>query len=311
MIDVLILTEDAADYTRHLPGDLEGARLHVAAGEQDLGPEARQAQVALAKPALLARVLDQLPQLRWVQSTFAGVDPLLRSGLRQDYILTGVKGVFGPLMSEYVFGQIIAVERGFAALRAAQRERRWEPRAYRGLSGLTLGVAGLGSIGQHIVATAGHFGMRVVGYRRRPGEVEGVDRVYSGEAFREFAAVPDYLVLVLPATPESHHLVNADTLDAMGAGSWLINVGRGAVVNETALAGALQARRIGGAVLDVFEDEPLAPESPLWDLDNCVVTPHVAAESFPSDIVAIFLENWRRYRAGEPLQHVIDFQRGY
>lgn len=311
MTDVLILTEDAADYTRHLPTSLDGARLHVATGEQDLGPECREAEVALAKPALLARVLDRLPRLRWVQSTFAGVDPLLRPGLRHDYTLTGVKGVFGPLMSEYVFGQIIALERGFEALRAAQRERRWEPLPYRGLSGRTLGVAGLGSIGRHIVATAQHFGMGVVGYRRSPGEVEGVDRVYSGEAFRDFIAVPEYVVLVLPATPESHHVVNADSLAAMGSDSWLINVGRGAVVDEAALAGALQARRIGGAVLDVFEDEPLPPESPLWDLDNCVVTPHVAAESFPSDIVAIFLENWRRYRSGESLQHVIDFQRGY
>ena len=311
MTDVLILSEDAADYTRHLPDRLEGASLHVATGVDGLDPEALSAEVALAKPALLAQVINDMPNLRWVQSTFAGVDPLLREGLRRDYRLTGVKDVFGPLMSEYVFGQIIALERQFEALRAAQRERRWQPRPYRGLTGLTLGVAGLGSIGRHIAATGRHFGMRVLGYRRRPGEVEGVERVYAGDQFRAFLAEPDYVVLILPATAESRHLVDSAALAAMRPEAWLINVGRGAVVDEAALAEALRRGRIGGAVLDVFEQEPLPAESPLWGLDDCIVTPHVAAESFPSDIVAIFLENWRRYRAGETLQHGIDFERGY
>ena len=136
-------------------------------------------------------------------------------------------------------------------------------------------------------------------------------RVYAGDEFEAFLAEPEYVVLILPGTRESRHLINAETLAAMRAGAWLINVGRGAVVDEAALASALADGRLGGAVLDVFENEPLAPESPLWSLDNCVVTPHVAAESFPSDIAAIFAENWRRYRAGEPLRHVVDFERGY
>ncbi|MDZ7809646.1 MAG: NAD(P)-dependent oxidoreductase [Arhodomonas sp.] len=143
--------------------------------------------IVLGKPALVAEVLDSADALEWVQSTYAGVDALLPKGLRRTTPSTGVKDVFGPLMSEYVFGWLIAIERQFFALRAQQRERRWAERDYRGLAGRTMGIAGLGSIGQHIAATANHFGLEVLGYKRSPGEVAGVKRVSAGD---ELARLP-------------------------------------------------------------------------------------------------------------------------
>ncbi|MCP1675560.1 phosphoglycerate dehydrogenase-like enzyme [Natronocella acetinitrilica] len=310
--DILLLTDEAARYAEALEErGLNDVTLHVAESLDELDDQALAAPVALGKPALLCKVIDRMPALEWVQSTFAGVDALLDPALRRDYRLTGVKGVFGPLMSEYVLGQIIAVERDFRRMDRAQAAARWEPFPYSGLRGRTMGIAGLGSIGRDIAATARHFGMRVLGYKRSPGEVEGVDAVYAGADFAEFAAAVDYLVLVMPATAETEHVINATTLSAMKPSAWLINVGRGALVNEAALAEALEQRRIGGAILDVFEEEPLPGSSSLWKLSNVVITPHVAAESFPEDIAGIFADNWQRFQGGKPLLYEIDFERGY
>lgn len=311
-MDILLLTEDADEYIPLLEKGLpDDCRLRVARRADEIDAAATAAPVVLAKPALLAGSLDEFTGLDWVQSTYAGVDPLMAPGLRRNYRLTGVKGVFGPLMSEYVIGWILARERGLFTLDAQQRQRSWREVRYRGLTGLRLGVAGLGSIGQHLAATGGHFGMHVTGYRREPGEVENVARVYHGDQLHAFLAELDYLVLTLPNTRATHHMIDAEALAAMSPDSCVINVGRGGVIDARALVDALRAERIGGAVLDVFEEEPLPPESPLWDLPGCHVTPHVAAESFPADIVRLFLDNLARYRAGRELDHGIDFDRGY
>lgn len=311
-MDILLLTEDADEYTRLLEKSLpDDCRLHVARRTSDIDASAAAAPIVVAKPALLAEVLERFGNLQWVQSTYAGVDPLMAPGLRRDYRLTGVKGVFGPLMSEYVIGWILARERGLLTLDAQQRRRIWREVPYRGLTGLRFGIAGLGSIGQHLAATGRHFGMRVTGYRREPGEIENVERVYHGAQLHAFLADLDYLVLTLPNTGATHHMINARALAAMAPDSCVINVGRGGVIDAEALADALRSERIGGAVLDVFEEEPLPESSPLWNLPGCHITPHVAAESFPADIVRLFLDNLERFRAGAELDHQIDFERGY
>jgi phosphoglycerate dehydrogenase-like enzyme len=310
--DILVLSDDAEAYLPLLQTRVpQDCRLLPATDAESLPSAAAEAEIALAKPSLLAEALPRLPALRWAQSTYAGVDPLLREDVRKDYLLTGVKDVFGPLMSEYVFGWILALERDLFTLDAQQRQRRWSEIGYRGLAGVNLGVAGLGSIGRHIAATGRHFGMRVTGYRRSPGSVDGVDRVYSDGEFGRFVIDLDYLVLTLPNTPATHHLLGADAIAAMPARARVINVGRGGVVDADALAEALHERRIAGAVLDVFEEEPLPRESPLWTLPGCHVTPHVAARSFPADIAAIFTDNLRRYLDGRELCYRVDFERGY
>ncbi len=309
---LLILSHDADDYARHLQhSDLTGLDVQVATGADAAEPWISEAEIVLGNPSWVASMLPRARSLAWVQSTFAGVAPLCRSGLRRDYLLTGVRDIFGPLMSEYVFLHVLAQERQLAATWHAQTQARWQSMTYRGLSGLTLGVCGLGSIGRHIAATARHFGMRVLGYRQHSGDSDVVDRVYQGGQLHEFLETLDYLVVVLPQTPQTHHLIDAAALAKLPPEATLVNVGRGDAVDEAALIAALASGKLRHAILDVFEQEPLPADSALWRLPNVTVTAHDSARSFPADIAALFADNYRRYRRAKPLRHVIDFDRGY
>lgn len=312
MTHVLILARDARVY---LPlvrdAGLADVVLYACETVQEARAVVAGCEVIFGQPDMVARVLARAQRLRWVQSTFAGVDALCRQGLRTDYLLTGVKGIFGSLMSEYVFGAILALERKAVTVRANQQARAWVPLPYRSLRGLTLGVCGLGSIGGHVAGTGTHFGMRVIGYRRRQGGVEGVTQVFSGPAFFDFLAQCDYVVSVLPATPATRHLFCAAAFSAMKPSAVFINVGRGSTVCEADLIDALENRVIAGAVLDVFEKEPLDRTSPLWGMENVSITPHTAAFSFPEAIAGIFCRNFSAYRAGNKPEYPVDFERGY
>lgn len=290
---------------------LPGLELVLPADVDEARRRAPECTLLLGVPARVAEVLDAATRLRWVQSTYAGVEALCRPGLRRDYLLTGIKGVFGPLVREYVFGWILALERQLFATRVNQRRGRWEPLPYRGLGGQRLGVAGLGSLGRAVVDSANHFGMRVRGFRSSPGECPGVERVYAGGEWPQFLAGLDYLVLALPHTAATTGLVDAAALACLPRGAVLVNVGRGSAVVEQELAAALASGALRAAVLDVFATEPLPAESPLWRLENAYLTPHNAALSFPEAIVGVFADNYRRFVAGQPLQHAVDFERGY
>lgn len=309
---ILVVSADAGDYVERLQAALPAhAELSYATTVEGAESLVNECDVVLGNPSLVAEILPQATHLKWVQSTFAGVEPLCRPGLRRDYQLTGVRDVFGPLMSEYVFLHVLANERQLAATWQAQTDGLWQPLAYRGLSGLTLGICGLGSIGRHIATTGRHFGMRVLGYRRSDGVCDEVDRVYSGDRLHDFLAQLDYLVLALPQTAATHHLIDAAALAELNAEATLINVGRGDAVDEEALIAALRRGRLRHAVLDVFETEPLPLGNPLWRLPNATVTPHNAARSFPADIVRLFLVNYEHYCRGDALEHLVDFERGY
>lgn len=312
MTHVLILARDARVY---LPlvrdAGLADVALYACETVEAARPVVAGCEVIFGQPDMVARVLPLAERLVWVQSTFAGVDALCCKGLRTDYLLTGVKGIFGPLMSEYVFGSILAVERKVVTARRNQQARAWVPLSYRSLRGLTLGVCGLGSIGGHVAGTGTHFGMRVIGYRRRRGGCHGVAQVFSGPAFFDFLAPCDYVVSVLPATPATRHLFGAAAFSAMKPSCVFINVGRGSTVCETDLMEALENRVIAGAVLDVFEKEPLDRTSPLWAMENVSITPHTAAYSFPEEVAGIFCRNFSAYRAGNKLEYPVDFERGY
>ncbi len=267
--------------------------------------------IILGEPDRIVPVLGTTRRLEWVQSTYAGVDPLVTLSTRTDYILTNIKGVFGPLMSEYVFAYILALERHTFQTRDNQQDRRWQDMPYRPLRGMLLGICGLGSIGRHIARTADCFGMKVWGYKRSEEAVPGVDRVFTRTRFKEFLAGPDYIVITLPQTSESLHLFEDEAFRAMKPSAVLMNVGRGSIVSERSLARALAQKQIRGAVFDVFEEEPLPRDSRLWGLPNILITPHNSAVSFPEDIVPIFAENYHRFVAKKPLKYVVDFDRGY
>lgn len=312
MKKLLILSSEADQYER----------LIVAAGLPDLHIQASSSvasavgmagdcEIILGEPQLVSQVLASANQLRWVQSCWAGVDALCQPGLRRDYLLTGVGGQFGRLISEYITGYLFALERGFFEMRANQLERNWQPLAHRRPRDLTVGIIGLGSIGQHLAKMVSAFGFRISGMNTSGKPCPHVDQVYTQSHSDEFFADADYVVVTLPATPQTRHFINAKVLQSMQSSAVLMNVGRGSVVDENALIQALQQSEIRAAVLDVFETEPLPAQSPLWSMPNVYVTPHVSAMSFPEDIVAVFKQNYRRYLNNESLPHVVDFERGY
>lgn len=308
---VLILEPDAEDYLSLLDGlSCQGTRLFAVTGADAARAAWSGQPVVLGQPDLVAEALDAMPGVRWVQSTWAGVERLLCHE-RRDYRLTGVRDVFGTLMAEHVFAYVLAHETQLLERHRRQRRREWWPRPSGTLAGKTLGIMGTGSIGRSIACVGRAFGMRVAGYSRGGAAREGFERVYPGHQLHSFLATADYLVGVLPATPATDGLLDAAALAALPPHCCLINVGRGNLIDEVALAAALSEGSLGGAVLDVFHQEPLPADSPLWEAPNLTVTAHIAAHSRPPDIARIFEENYNRYLTGAPLRHRIDFERGY
>ncbi|MCG8473680.1 MAG: D-2-hydroxyacid dehydrogenase [Desulfobacterales bacterium] len=311
-METMVLSSQASTYESLLVDrlPLEGA-VHVCADVDTARRYIDSVQVILGQPDMVADVLEEARKLRWVQSTYAGVDALCIPGLRKDYLLTGVKGIFGPLMSEYVMGYIFARERHLFAVRENQRNRVWKPFSSRSFQGLTLGLMGLGSIGEHVAQTARHFGMKTLGFRRSARPCAAVSRVYGPEELSDFLKACDYVVSTLPFTKETYHLLDASVFQAMKPSAVIINAGRGKTLCEVDLVNALEKGEIAGAILDVFEGEPLAKESPLWGMEEVIITPHTAAVSYPETISEIFLRNLKAWLGGGELHYVIDFERGY
>lgn len=283
----------------------------IAETREQVAEQIANTQLLLAQPAWVAPHLSLAKNLTWMQSTFAGIEPLVVKGCRTDYVLTGVKDIFGPLMSEYVFSAVLAHTRHAPYYRHCQSQGLWQPKPYKALAGQHMAVIGLGSIGRHLVRTAQHFGLQVLGVNRTGQAVDGLDDVIALSELGGRLNEMDFIVLALPATPASCNLVNTEFLRELKSTALLINVGRGALVDEEALVCALSEARLAAAVLDVFKQEPLPIQHPFWKLPNLHITPHNAAVTFPQDIARIFCENYGCYLDGKPLQYVVDFDRGY
>ena len=256
-------------------------------------------------------LLRLAPKLGWVQCMGAGVERFIVPELSRRVILTRAAGIFGPWMAEYTLGWCLWITQRMEQFRAQQRQRRWVEASPQRLRGATLCLVGLGDIGRAIARAARGLGMRVIGVTRSGRRAPEAERVYRTSAMRQALAQADFAVLTVPLTPATHDLIGTRELAAMKPSAWLINIGRGPVVDEDALIAALRDRRIGGAVLDVFNREPLPIDHPLWTLDNVVITPHISGPSTPAEISPIFNDNLRRYLAGRPLRHVVDRARGY
>lgn len=265
-------------------------------------------------PEATRRLLTRIPNLRWVHTISAGVDHLLFPELREsDAILTNASGVFNVPIAETVMAYILAAVKRLPEFWARQRERRWEKLPLRELRGLTVGIVGLGDIGAEVARLSRAFGMRVLGLRRRPAPSDVADEVMPPGRLHDLLARSDFVVIAVPLTSETRGMIGRAELAAMKPDAWLINISRGAIVDEEALIEALREGRIGGACLDVFAQEPLPPESPLWDLPNVIITPHNSWSSphIEEREIDLFLENLRRYVAGQPLLNVVDKQAGY
>ena len=251
-------------------------------------------------------------KLKWLQVMGAGVDWALGPEVPPHVVVTRAPGIFGPWMAEYVIGWCSWVTQRVETYREAQRQRRWLDHVLPDrLLGKTLVIVGLGDIGRAVASAARVFGMRVVGVSRSGRLVREADRVYKVGQLALALREGDFVVILLPLTAETTNLIGVDALAAMKPTAWLVNIARGAIVNETALREALEQRRIAGAILDVFATEPLPPNHPLWRVSNLVITPHISGPSTPEEIAPVFNDNLARYLAGKPLRHVVDRKRGY
>lgn len=304
MHKLLILAQDEKEYR----GYIEQAQLD---NLEFANQPAEGVDIVLGEPSRIRHSLASLPDLKWVQSIWAGVEPLLDPALRKDYVLTNARGVFGGLMTEHVFGYLLAHERRIFEYRDSQEKKIWREAEPGTLRGKTIGLLGVGSIGAELARAAKFFGMNVRGYTVSSEASSDVDVYFHGDQLAEFAKELDYLVSILPNTKSTRKLVNADVLNALPSHAVFVNVGRGAAVDESALLEALTQNRIAGAVLDVFEKEPLPVEHPFWTTPNLLMTYHTAALSYAEDIVKVFIENYELFNSGMPLKYQVDFEKQY
>lgn len=278
--------------------------------------------------------LEVAPNLRWVQLHSAGVNHISNNPIwHSDILLTSASGIHAPNMAQYALAQILAWAQRMPTWFKVKNEgswpnNRWENYLPTELRGQTLGIAGYGSIGRELARLAACFGMTILAAKRdarhitdngyilpSTGDPQGSlpHRIYPGEATRSMVAECDFVVNTLPDTEKTHHLFNEDIFRAMKPSAFFINVGRGGTVNEKDLIRALKKGWIGGAGLDVFEEEPLPNDSPLWRLENVILTPHVSGFTprYDERATDLFAENLRRYLHGKPLLNLVSRETGY
>lgn len=255
-------------------------------------------------------LLKRAKRLKWFASLGAGNEHLIHNPYIPPSIPFTKVTIYGEMMAEYVFAYLLASIRNTGKYDEDQKRRRWDPQKPERLRGKVLGILGLGSIGREIAKKGKQFGMTVLGVKRNPEPVEDVDQVFSTREIRKMIPLIHYLINTLPLTPETDHLLGKEELGLMKEGTILFNVGRGKTIDEKALIQTLRQDKIK-AVLDVFEEEPLSPESELWCFENVIITPHVSGINLPEEICEEFAKNYERWRQGEPLTGIVDREKGY
>jgi D-2-hydroxyacid dehydrogenase (NADP+) len=248
-------------------------------------------------------MLANAPHLKWIQSLATGVDHFLRCpSLKPDVLITSGRGIHGPPMREQVVYLMMAVSRNATRQVEDHMHRIWSRRLWSTLHGKTAVVVGTGIVGAAIGELLKAFGMHVIGVTRTPRGSESFDAMMPADRLSEAAAKADYLINVLPASPENIGLFDAAVFGAMKPSAYYINAGRGQTVDEAALVAVLRERRIAGAGLDVFETEPLPPDSPFWTLPNVFITPHIGGYfiEYEDFILPLIVDNMRLFLAGRP-----------
>ena len=291
------------------------------AGEERFWSVVGRAEVLYGIPgdtgAGLAEAVRRAPGLRWVQATAAGAGEQVRAAQLGDALervtVTSAAGVHGGPLAEFAFYGLLALRRDAARYARLRAERRWDHFANAELEGETIAIVGMGSIGRAIAVRARAFGMHVVGVTRTGAPVAEAHETVAMRDLPAIAARAGVLAVTLPGTEQTRGLVDRATIAALRPDAIVVNVGRGAVIDQAALVEALERKAIAGAVLDVFDPEPLPPDNPLWTLENVVFSPHTAALSVRENerIVALFIDNLRRFRNGEPLRNAVNVREFY
>ena len=313
---LILPVEIAHEIEPHLPENTIVVRVD---SEGNINGDATDAEIYFSwfylKPTTLHRVLNAAPSLRWHHAPNAGVNHILTPKyLERDLILTNGAGVHGIPIAEFVITYLLAYSKRLPSLYKLQNEHNWQ----RGLPiqelfGKTLLIIGAGGIGQEIAVRAKAFGMRIFGSSRHPEPLPNFDKVVRANEWKELLPEAEFVVIAAPLTPETKGMIDMETLGLFRPDSYLINIARGAIVDELALTKALQEGWIAGAALDTVFTEPLPAESPLWTLPNVFITPHCSGNSprVKERTLALFLDNLTRYRQGQPLRNLVDKTAGY
>lgn len=262
-------------------------------------------------------LLTRAPKLKWVQTMSAGVDRFAGTDIWQSPVtLTGVSGIHATPIGEYVLMIMLMFAKKAPIYFEMKEKHEWARFTPAVLRGQTAGIVGLGSIGREVARLADAFGMRVIATRRSARDksrARHVDKLFPAAKLHELLAESDYVTVTLPLTPETREIIGEAELNAMKPSGYIINIGRGGLIDEAALTRALKEKRIAGAGLDVTAVEPLPPDSPLWDLDNVIISPHISGgmEDYIARATDVFCKNLDKYLNGKRLTNIIDKKKGY
>jgi phosphoglycerate dehydrogenase-like enzyme len=302
----------ATDLPKALPDD----EVAVPKDDSELAAAAdAECAIGTNNGSRVKKLLDAAPKLRWYHSVGAGVEDLIgvREFRERGIALTNNSGSYDIQIAEHALAFILAAAKRLHVYRDQQTRRNWKDHRQDELRGSTLVVYGIGSIGAEIARLGAALGMRVIGVRRRVEAVEGVERIVPPELLEDVAGEADYLAIAAPLTRATRGAISKDVMARMKKTAWIVNIARGAIVDEDAMVDALRAGRLGGAGLDAFTTEPLPADHPLWTLENVMISPH-SSNSSPhvrERTLALFTENLRRFKSGEDLLNRVDFEAGY
>ena len=262
----------------------------------------------------LPDLVRERASIEWIHLLSAGANHLLEQDLPFERLrISTSSGVHAATIGDYVMAGVLYHTKHLGRFAKQQREKRWERGPQDELEGSTMGIVGLGAIGQGIAVRAKAFGMRVIGTKRTPGDVPHVDETHGPDDLHTVLRQADVIAVTVPLTPGTRDLIGPEEFAVMREGAILVNVGRGFVIDEDALAAALREGRLRAATLDVFAEEPLPADSPLWEFDNVLITPHVAGETpvYMRKAVRVFVENYRSWQREGRLTTAVDVARGY
>ncbi|MGE5638696.1 MAG: D-2-hydroxyacid dehydrogenase [Clostridia bacterium] len=315
-VPVLLWTDNTAPYLEAIKAAGVSERVEVDTVPRKEKPSAAQLARTEALMAYTSPpgVLSAMPKLRWLQAMTAGVEGWLAlPDLPQGLALTCARGTHEESMPENILAAIFYVAKPYAIAAENQKRAKWVPTMAQPLSGKTLGILGLGAVGQRVAPLASMLGMRVIGTRRGSGSLAHVAEVLPPARTPDVLAQSDFVLLLLPATPETDNFMNAERLAMMKPSAWLLNFGRGHLIQDADLVAAVKAGKIAGAVLDVFRQEPLPAEHPFWTTERILVLPHIGGPHPQRDrfVARLFAENLARFLDGKPLRELVDRAAGY
>jgi phosphoglycerate dehydrogenase-like enzyme len=310
-VRVLIAEAEHGLYAQLLREQAPALELCSSVRPDELARHAASCPVWLGQPDLLVPLLRQGSRPQWLQSSWAGITPLLAEDLPTNYALTRAVGIFGQVMAEYVLCHLLAHERQLLARLAAQVEQRWDQRLPRSLAGRKVLIVGTGDIGVSVAQFLLPFGIELLGIASSSRSLPPFRQVAGLDDLPRLVGEADYLVNLLPDTPDTRDIYDAALFAACKPSALFINAGRGVAVVDNALVSALQQGHLAGAVIDVCREEPLPAGHPFWDAPRLLLTGHSSAPTDPRLLLQLFVDNLARWRAGDQLRGQVDFARGY